>query len=463
MNNRYSARNPVYSDSLTTSRLGLEQSLPNGQGGPAEDGQAGAGQGPQDRIAPTFLQEQNKNIYLKKADYQLSHDHSEPQEDPQGDNIPFLESSGALPQPRSRSLSRDNGQRNIGEKGSEIHKDSTNEVDSQQFQPTYQVVQAGDVRKNPVEISFAPQPIQTTAPLAPAQPLKVEIRRYADMGIRKSLGGLPSDGASRTPPGTQNYTQAAPSMEALPQSRSPLKPPTGNAFQEPMNIRPDQNESTDTIQNLSSFLNVHVKQQSQEPTSNQNTTVPPSVTSTQHAFDIFGYPPPMKKSPSTRSILHQNALNELSDDPRQLKSDIQAKDREIRFLKERLDLLHESARMAMRPKPTESASHIREFKLEQLSRNLKAQRSESDFLKKQIATTKTELDRIVNHNSRAIYDMRINFDQETRTLMEEKETALVMNSLNMDHPEVASLATRLRSLLAAQEAKQMKGFLSGKR
>lgn len=251
------------------------------------------------------------------------------------------------------------------------------------------------------------------------------------------------------------YQHDSPTQDTFPFPNPVSRNPNSrNSFETPAyNI--DQNESTDTLQNLSTFLNEHVKNQSKLLDVQNNLQ--------NNSINIFEMGQQMKKSPSVRTIQHQNALNDLPNDAQILKTNILSKDLEIKFLKEKMALLNESQRLSVQRTPVENLQQIQHFKVEQLGRNIKAAKNENEYLKKQFNTNRIELERIVNKSSQKMYDARINFDRETRALMELKEREIVMKNMKEDNEEVRNLAAKLQGYLNQNESKAMKGFLMSKK
>lgn len=420
MHNRYSARNPVFGDSYQGSRHSNDDSQHQSIAALAEQTPSDILPAPQisDRVGDSqqaSISEQPRNIYLKPSDYSIEGGIQTAQ--PLGNSRVQTQRSGSNKSIRSdRSTGRENDQ------SSAIHSVNVEQGSNQ-----------GSLEAQP-----QPQPQQPQN-----QTFKVEIRKYHDFGIKNNISAV------QPQPLPQPSVTGDRLNSTNPQQRPVSRGPNNSNTIESLAPKQLLNETIEANQNLTAFLKDHVNNQSRDST-------------TQYAFNVFEnpVPPPLHRNPSSRTLVHQNALNELPNDPQTLKSQILEKDRQIRFLKERLELLNESARASIRPKATETNAQIHEFKLEQLHRNIKAQRNEADYLKKQLARSKTEFDRISNENARKVYDMRISFDQETRALMEDKETLIVMNNLSTENNEVNTLVQRFRALVAAKESEKMKGFLS---
>lgn len=418
MHNRYSARNPVFGDSYPGSRPTHDDSQP--QLVTADPGLTSSDNSQQQHMSgqreespqPT-MSEQPRSIYLKPTDYTIDNTIQTGQQ---------LSNSG-LQMPRSgsnRSLHSDRSAGREDDHSATIHSSNV-------------AVNADQVH-NQGSLETQPQPQPQ------GQSFKVEIRKYQDFGIRNNTSALQQQSQPSVTDNKLNSVQ--------PQQRPASRGPNSQNTIESIAPKQPLNDTIDTNQNLTAFMRDHINSQARD-------------SNTNYAFNVFEnpVPPPLNRNPSSRSLIHQSALNELSNDAATLKSQVLEKERQIRFLKEKLELLNESARASIRPKVTETNAQIHEFKLEQLHRNIKVQRNEAEYLKKQLARSKTEFDRISNENARKIYDMRINFDQETRALMEDKETLIVMNNLNTENNEVNSLVQRFRALMAAKESEKMKGFL----
>lgn len=327
------------------------------------------------------------------------------------------------------------------------------------------------------EIPQVEQPFQNNTISAQEQPksIKVQIQKYSDIGIRNTIGQNINNSpnhqynisSGQKPPSVQNNEIHAVIDQTPPAKIVQFNANNRNSF-ETSGYRPDQNESVDTIQNLSAFLNDHVKNQAKSSDNNQSNNFlnvannRNSFTGNQPAYNIFDPNPPIKKVPSAKSLLHQTMLNELPNDPQILKTNIISKEQDIKFLKEKLDLLNETHRGSIMKQSFTSALQIQEFKIEQLTRNIKAERNENNYLIKQLATLKTELDRVINTNSQKMYDARIAFDKETRALMEKKESQIVLESPNMNNPEVVALVAKYKSFLIRDETNMMKNFLKTK-
>jgi len=150
--------------------------------------------------------------------------------------------------------------------------------------------------------------------------------------------------------------------------------------------------------------------------------------------------------PPKRSAREQQLLDALPNDAIALKTQLASKDAEVRYLKEKIDLLKEAAHLKTVSSTSTDREKIEQFKLEQLDRDLKAARKETTYLTKEVDRYKNESKRQTDLYNQKVYSIKVNFDVEQRKTMEQIERNIVFKHADRNDHEVNMLMNRLSEL-----------------